>query len=518
MIAMSPLAYFWALVVSAFTGEKLEDASYQAARAVGAFANLSQQQRSTVALKASGDCQVPGYTHLSNRGYIRRLIHEYVLTMPDPLDPTIDEDEAKKRQRARDELYPAWDGNVLEIDLRSGTRSVLPDPDDRFNTSDIRAIREFGKRLIERNERAWLERLVQPEIWAIGDIKQIADFSKVTEAQSAHQRVLRNHDEEYKDAKDLGLYGPWKGSWGEVASLLSALRTNSQKIWGVRNAQLARSDDLEKESDSARRAVSQIKAEDVAIQVLTFQFATSYGDISEYVRLSPNYDDKIGWVRIPKALTHDQRGHVQGRINKLKKDPLTHTVAAATGRTLDEIASLRELFFRSHEMVRRISEGWDIPWTKAWDHLTEGRTLIDLVLEPSGTRQMLAMTRQSADKGVHKLAGARIDLPGKMFDARLVTLIAFGLIFMTVLGFNIWAFGTTHGGWAFLVALVLTVVFDRTIGMAIKQESSRQFYAMIGGLFLLILVVVVVGGWQRDGINNERRQETENFNRGAQGR
>ncbi len=381
------------------------------------FPSAIQRKEDAIALAADKPCRLPGGAGWNNREYINLLVAEAERT------PSGAAERPEKIDSFR--LY----GNSAEP--------------DEFSGAERRSIRDFIKWLILHGPEteAIFKRLVVRDVWSIGDFKKIGSLSKASNAQTIVRSALSSASE-FKDdkARELGVEGAWKGVWGSIKDYTDIFNATAKELWQLRAQQRsvrthADQEALEKSADGSKLKVVSFVPENEAIFSRLAQFAAAHGDITEYARLSPSWDGKLesggklGWVKIPD-MTSAQRAHVEGRIARLKDDPATHTFAVACGRTDDEIALLREVFFRSKVLVDILSGGLDISWEQVWDNLGNGPVLIDLLMAPSGTRQAASMAARTGDRIARGLLGAQPELAGK-WGPRISTVA----VFLTALGF-----------------------------------------------------------------------------------
>lgn len=518
---------FEGLVISGFLGKDVEkhqlsDLRNQLASAV---APMWQHGGDPVALKAANSSKVAGFTTLSNRGYIRKLVREYWLTMPDPAEPGITPEEAARRRQDREKLFPSWDGVIYD------TTGNQIDTEDKFNTSDLRAIREFGKRLIDRDERTWWVRLFQADNWAVGDIEVLLDFKKVNDAQSAHRNSLRLGTE-FKDDKsrDLGLYGGWKNEWGLTHQTPTALVKTHEKVSDLRRLQLAHDPKFNDEADKAQGSVSNFSVEDSVLDNPAFLFALQHGDIREFARLSPLWDNSVNWVRAPEenelpdesdgitrrnlrqyfpnAVIERARGNRSKvlRALGLSERDVPHFEATFMV-TIEQLGLLSEVMYRHPDRVTRLSRNWEIGWSAVWDHFGDGGRLIDFIRAPKGHGQMGIM---SLDSGYNFLRGVwnfTIDLPGKVADAKLVTTLVTFLVSATFFG---WLQIALTGGFDVVATLLLAVLTTYTYrNLVIRSQGMRTRRLFLALVALMLIAVCTVPGAARNQRLEIQQNETQ---------
>jgi hypothetical protein len=514
----------WSAVAS---GEKVDDFLLPGSVGLiqhGLFPNLWQQNRGDQIMFEAQDvgrggniqpnCRVPGSETLTNRAYINELVEAYATAYPDERDRV-------------EQFQLEWNGRVEDEDR----------PDKNFNNGELRNIREFIKYLANNGRTEWFDRLVPAEVASLGDLRLISNVNKATDSQSRYQTSLRNGIE-FKDPADLSPHsGASKGGWSEIGGYANDIAETIKNGQKVRDAQKDRIADLPKELENARKAAKHFRAENAAVQNRTFNWAVQHGDLDEYIRLSPNYNSSLGWVVNPFGRVVREDGQqvvrapagdreltlhreIERRIQHLENDQLTREVAARTDRTNRQIAELRELFFRGRDLVDRLAgvhdpeRGWNVAWMDAWDNLTEGFALIDLVVTPSTPIQRTEAVVDDLHQVVRNIALAKLDLPGK-YDLPLLTfaffVVAVGFWLVVSLGLT----GNSNSNWvpAVLLGLVSAWIFHGMLNRVAVQYRRTPFYLLMGFVFILVAIVVVASNIQSDMITDELRQRQDAFDR-----
>lgn len=499
------LRAFYGFVVPVWTGEKTDDVLLSAAANLiqqGLFPNLWQQNRNDQAMYEAQDvdsngniranCKVPGSESRTNRAYINELIESYATLYPD------ERDDVEKYQLE-------WNGRV-EGDDR---------PEKSFNISELRSIREFGRHLIKNSRTEEFYKLVPAKVISIGDLRLISNVNKATESQSRHQAALRNGSE-FKDPQDLSpISGNWKGGWSEIGGYANDLAETIKTGQKFRDAKKDRIRDLPDELEKTRKNAKHFKAENAAVQNRTFDFAVRHGDLDEYVRLSPNYRD--GWVKIPRGIDPSDEAKIERRIQRLENDQLTREVADLTRKSNREIAELRELFFRSRDLIDRLAgesgpeRSWGLRWMDAWQYLTEGFELIDRIAIPSSREQY----REEAVTAIHRategVALSELGFPGKK-NLTIITAIFFGIAFGAVVIWNTQFNNDPLHGHAAAIAAIAALVFHYGfLRPAVSRYSYRPVYILLAVVAISLVLVVGIGNIQRDGITQKYEQHFQNL-------
>lgn len=479
--------------------KKWDDGSLQALLAMARLVSFTtpeqRKEDNEIVLKPNDPCRLPGGAGWNNREFFNILISE--------AQATASPDDQAKLEKWKLFGYPA--------------------AENKFSVGELRGLREFNKWLIMEGSPI-LPRFFNRMVWSLGDLKLLADFGKTHTAQNAVQSSLRNGSE--FDKKDKGNFAPyggpgggWKDARSAIVEYADMLRVTSDKLYALRDAQKsARSPeahkDLHKKAASAKLETKSFVAEDAAIDNRTFRWDLEHGDLSEYVRMSDNYDKDTGWIKIPDGLTSSQLEHVERRVSRLVSDPQTTVLAGRMGRSPREVAIFRECYFRSKPRVDAVSNDLVISWNDSWDNLTNGPKLVDLIMTPTSSQRGEMFVRD-LDRGVRGFADVRTDLPGKMFDARIVTITAFGVAWGLLMLLSMWLFQESSPGVTFALALITAVAFNAALGHSVNF-SPRLFYGLMVALPVLLLVLVLVNN--ANGARIQQEQDRNYYERNSNSR
>lgn len=461
---------------------------------LGVFATAQQRLLDAIAFEADKPSTLPGAPAWANyREHFNLLVEEAAHTLAGVTEP----DKIEEFRLYGDPAEPG-----------------------KFSTAERRAVKELMKWLLLKGLDDLFKRLTARSVWSLGDYKRLGDLTQANSTQGIVRSALETGGE-IKDDKirDLGVEGPWKNEWASIRDYAETFKGNLSKIWPVRAAQKSArthedDENLHKKADSAKLETSSFVPEDEAIGSRLARFALAHRDITEYARLSPNWHGPTGWVRIPEGLTPSQLAHVQVRINRLAADPETAAFATDAHRTIQEIAVMREVFFRPKPLVDALSGGLIIRWEDVWDNLGNGPVLIDLLIAPSGLNQSASMAARTADRMARGLLGAQPEIAGK-WGPRISTVA----VFLTTLGF-VMVMGIQLGwsgkeAYALIAGFIAAIAFDQWVVLALKQRNERPIYIAAGAILVLALVVVLLGNWQHASvIDPQRNQQWINIRQG----
>lgn len=491
VVDILPRIHFRTLAIALIDGRTFEAADFLAARAAGGFPKLSQQRTSPLALKPNDGCKVAGYERLSNIGFIRRFITELQATTTDP------------SEHARLDSFRPTGGAAAE---------------NKLNIKDLRRLRELGQWLMVRDLDDPFDKLFNWETWSIGDLMLIGDFTKTNNAQNSVQQSNQTGSEfDKKNRGDLGPYGGpdgWKTQRASMVDFADKMRHNTDKLSALRDAQKsARSPeahkDLQKKAASAKLETKSFVAEDAAIENPAFELDLSHDDLSEYVRMSDNYDKDTDWIKIPDGLTPSQLKHVEKRISRLISDQKTTALVGRTSRSQREVAIFRECYFRSKPRVDAMSKDLGLEWPDSWDNQTNGPKLVDLIMTSTKSQRGETVVRD-LDRGVRGFADFRTDLPGKTFDARVVTLVAFVVSWGFLMLFSMWLFQDSSPGKTLVLAALAAVVFNQILSHS-ASFNPRLFYGLMAALPILLVVMILANNTNGARIQNELNQRSDEF-------
>lgn len=402
-----------------------------------------------------------------------------------------------------------------------------PAGENKFGLRELRGLREFGEWLI-LNDSPVRTRFFNRHVWSLGDLKLLGDFGKAHTAQNNVQSASRNVTE--YDKKDRGNFSPYGGPGGggkdprsTIVDYADKARKNAEKLDELREAQKsARTpkdhEDLQKTAGSTKKGTTSFIAEDEAIDNPAFEWDLAHGDLSEYVRMSDNFDGK-DWIKIPDGLTPSLLEHVEDRVSKLESEQSTLDVVetlrlsnrASDRKSAHEIAVLRECYFRPKKRVDTVSKDLGIDPNDAWDYLNDGPKLAALIMTPTKDQRKEAVV-QGAERFLIGSSELRMDLPGKMFDARVVTLAAFGMFWGLGMLTGMFLLQDSLVGPTFVLAVIGAFVFNATIGHS-SNFNPQLFRRLMLALPILLLVLILANNYNGARIQNEINQRGIEMNR-----